>query len=281
MTDVMKKKKNKNWSHFLSLLKSALLHRPKSRKDLLDFIRREQSNDILDHESFSMIQGVFDVSELSVKDIMIPRSQMVYVKDTLGLEDILPIIIRSAHSRFPVVGDNLDDVKGILLAKDLLRYLSDKNKENFILDDILRSPVIIPEAKRLNILLKEFRDSKNHMAIIVDEYGGVSGLVTIEDVLEQIVGDIVDEHDYEDDLYIIPQGKTSFLVKSLTPVTDFNDYFDTRYNITEFDTIGGLVLSKFSHLPVRDESVQIDDLIFTVLRADKRRIHLLRVARSS
>ena len=273
----MQVKKIKNFSHFLSLLKSALLYRPKSRKDLLDFIRREQSNDILDHESFSMIQGVFDVSELSVKDIMIPRSQMVYIKDNLGLEDILPVIIRSAHSRFPVVGDSLDDVKGILLAKDLLRYLSDKNEEHFVLDDILRSPVIIPEAKRLNILLKEFRDSKNHMAIIVDEYGGVSGLVTIEDVLEQIVGDIVDEHDYEDDLYIIPQGKASFLVKSLTPVTDFNDYFDTKYNVTEFDTIGGLVLSKFSHLPVCDESVQIEDLTFTVLRADKRRIHLLRV----
>ena len=211
---------------------------------------------------------------------MIPRSQMVVVDEEHNVQDMLPTIIESAHSRFPVIGDSRDEVVGILLAKDLLRFLSDDNQEEFNIRDILRPAFIVPESKRLNILLNEFRNSRNHMAIIVDEYGGVSGLVTIEDVLEQIVGDISDEHDSEEDEYISYSEDDKYaLVKALTPIEDFNEYFEVALEENEFDTIGGLVTNHFGRVPKRNETAIIGSFKFEVISADSRRLHLLKVVR--
>ena len=200
---------------------------PKDRGELIELLREAQERNLFDSSAQAMIEGVLQVSELQVRDIMIPRSQMVVVDEEHNVQDMLPTIIESAHSRFPVIGDSRDEVVGVLLAKDLLRFLSENNQEEFNIRDILRPAFIVPESKRLNILLNEFRNSRNHMAIIVDEYGGVSGLVTIEDVLEQIVGDISDEHDSEEDEYISYSEDDKYaLVKALTPIEDFNEFFE-------------------------------------------------------
>ncbi len=264
----------KGWLERLSHL---LLGEPMDREQLIDLLRNAHQRELLDVDALSMIEGVMQVSEMRVRDIMIPRSQMVVVDSKLGIQSMLPLIIESAHSRFPVIGDSRDEVLGILLAKDLLRYFVSENDDEFVLEDILRPAVIVPESKRLNILLTEFRTSRNHMAIVVDEYGGVSGLVTIEDVLEQIVGDITDEHDIDEDAYIYKHSESRYSVKALTPIEDFNEYFASDYSNEEFDTIGGLVLSRFGHLPKRGEMVTIDRFRFEVLRADNRRIYLLRM----
>jgi hemolysin (HlyC) family protein len=202
---------------------------------------------------------------------------MAVVERDAALQDILPVVIESAHSRFPVIGENRDEVVGILLAKDLLAYYGQDNAKNFNVRDILRPAVFIPESKRLNVLLKEFRASRNHMAIVVDEYGGVAGLVTIEDVLEQIVGEIVDEHDIEEDAYIKKHNDNVYAVKALTPIEEFNHYFFANFSDDEFDTIGGLVMHRFGRLPRRGEVISIDRFRFKVLNADSRRIHLLQV----
>jgi magnesium and cobalt transporter len=224
-----------------------------------------------------MIEGVLEVSEMQARDIMIPRSQMVVVREDVSPDEFLPVIIDSAHSRFPVIGDNRDEVVGILLAKDLLSYYAKNHRENFDIRDILRPAVFIPESKRLNVLLKEFRANRNHMAIVVDEYGGIAGLVTIEDVLEQIVGEIEDEHDFEEDLYIVKHNDTRYTAKALTPIEDFNAEFNAEFSDEEFDTIGGLLISKFGHVPSRGEETTIGRFKFKVLRADSRRIHLLQI----
>jgi magnesium and cobalt transporter len=220
---------------------------------------------------------VLEVSEMQVRDIMVPRSQMVVVNRDDRPETILPVVIESGHSRFPVIGEDRDEVVGILLAKDLLRYFAEGGAEHFDIKEVLRPVVFIPESKRLNVLLKEFRVSHHHMAIVVDEYGGVSGLVTIEDVLEQIVGDIGDEYDVDDELDIRKEGECQFTVRAQTPIEDFNAYFGTQFSDDEFDTIGGLAINLLGRLPRRGETFTLGGLEFRVLRADRRRLETLRV----
>jgi len=255
----------------LERLSHFLLHEPEDREQLLTLLHGAYENSLMDADSLAMIEGVLQVSEMQVRDIMIPRSQMDVIDITDPPETFIPFVIETAHSRFPVIEDNKNDVIGILLAKDLLRYYAG---ENFEVRDMLRPVVFIPESKRLNILLKEFRSNRNHIAIVVDEYGGVAGMVTIEDVLEQIVGDIEDEYDYdEDEDNIIQQAEGQYRVKSLTEITDFNDIIGTTFSDEEFSTIGGLVVNQFGHLPKRGEEVTLNNLHIKVLRADSRRLH--------
>ena len=264
-------------SSWLERLSQALLIEPKDREQLTSLLRSAQQRNLLDADALSMIEGVLEVSEMQVRDIMIPRSQMVVVSQDSQPEEFLPVIIDSAHSRFPVIGDNRDEVIGILLAKDLLSYYARADRENFNIRDFVRPAVFIPESKRLNVLLKDFRANRNHMAIVVDEYGGIAGLVTIEDVLEQIVGEIEDEHDFEDDLYIVKHSDSRYTAKALTPIEDFNSEFNADFSDEEFDTIGGLLINKFGHVPKRGEETTIGRFKFKALRADSRRIHLVQV----
>jgi magnesium and cobalt transporter len=265
---------------WLERVTQALLGEPKDQDQLRALLRDAQRRELLDADALAMIEGVLEVTELRVRDIMVPRSQMTVVERDAALEQILPRVVESAHSRFPVIGDSRDEVVGILLAKDLLGYYLEDRARRFDVRDVLRPVAFIPESKRLNMLLKEFRSSRNHMAVVVDEYGGVAGLVTIEDVLEQIVGEIEDETDVEEDLYIQPQTAGQYLVRALTPIEEVNAFFGTAYSHEEFDTIGGLVMSGFGHLPKRGERVAIGDLQFRVVSADARRIHLLQVSRA-
>ncbi len=251
---------------------------PQNHEQIVQLLRNAEKNNILSKDILEMIEGAFQVSKIQVKNIMIPRSQMVVVREGATLQDMLPLIIDSAHSRFPVIGDSRDEVLGILLAKDLLRFFIEGKQEEFNLDDVLRPAVVVPESKRVNTLLNEFKDGRNHMAIVVDEYSSVSGLVTIEDVLEQIVGEITDEHDTEEDRYIFEHSKGHFGVKALTPIEDFNEFFSTQYSDSDFETFGGLVLSKFGHLPKKGEKIEFDNFQIEVLRADRRRLHLLNVS---
>lgn len=260
---------------WLDKLGQVLSGEPRNREQLVELLRDAEQRALLDADALAMIEGVMQVSEMQVRDIMIPRSQMVMVERDESLQEFLPEIIESAHSRFPVTGENRDDVIGILLAKDLLAYVAEAESRKFNIRDILRPAVFIPGSKRLNVLLKEFRASRNHMAIVVDEYGGIAGLVTIEDVLEQIVGEIIDEHDIDEDTYIKQMSDTRFTIKALTPIEDFNEHFSTNFDDSEFDTIGGLVLNEFKRLPRRGESTTIGSFRFKVLHADSRRIHLL------
>ena len=253
---------------------------PGSRDELLDLMRSMRDSDIIDGDTLGIIEGAICVSEMQVREILIPRSQMVSIRASDDPRDFLPTIIDCAHSRFPVLGDDPDEIIGILLAKDLLPLILDPARmERFAIKDHIRSAMVVPESKRLDSLLREFRISRNHMAIVVNEYGGVAGLVTIEDVLEQIVGEIEDEHDIDDDDYLIKDLEgDDFTVKAITPIDEFNEHFKTQYRDDEFDTIGGLVMQAFGHLPQREESVDMGNLRFTVLSADGRTIRLLRVA---
>ncbi|MDH4273813.1 MAG: CBS domain-containing protein [Gammaproteobacteria bacterium] len=262
---------------WLERISQALLIEPKDRAQLVELLRDAEGRNLLEADSLAMIEGVLQVSEMQVRDIMIPRTKMVVVHRDESPLHYLPILLETRHSRFPVIGDNRDEVVGILLAKDLLTYFAQDDKEGFDIRDVLRPAVFIPESKRLNVLLREFRLSRNHMAIVVDEYGGVSGLVTIEDVLEQIVGDIADEYDVDEDTNIMQHGSV-YTVKALTPVEDFNDYFSAHLSDEYYDTVGGLVTNAFGHLPKRGESVDIDLFRFKILRADNRRVHLLQVS---
>lgn len=267
----------KNW---LDKLLGAFSQEPRSRDELLDIIKDAAENKVVDAEALSIIQGALDVSSQQVREIMIPRSQMVVVSIQDSPKDFLPKIIESGHSRFPVVGESIDDIRGILLAKDLLPLVL-KGVDEFRLEDIIRPANIIPESKRLNILLREFRENRYHMAVVIDEYGGVSGVVTIEDILEEIVGDIEDETDEdEEDSFIRKVSDNDYVVKALTPIEDFNEYFDCEFSDEEFDTIGGLVMQSFGHLPGRDETTRLGEFRFRVLYADNRQIHLLRVSRA-
>ncbi len=259
-------------------ISQALLAEPKDREQLIFLLRDAQRRSLFDADALAMIEGVLQVSEMQVRDIMIPRSQMEVLSRDGEPADMLPVIIESGHSRFPVIGESRDEVVGILLAKDLLRYFSGNNDDSFSIREVLRPAVFIPESKRLNVLLKEFRANRNHIAIVVDEYGGVAGMVTIEDVLEQIVGEIEDEHDLDEDYYIRKHSDTHFTVKALTPIEDFNEYFETQYSDEEFDTIGGLLVHNFGHLPKRGETLTIDNFLFKVLRADNRRIHMFHLS---
>ncbi len=250
---------------------------PKDRDQLIQMLRDAQRRGLFDADAQGMIEGVLQVSEMQVRDIMIPRSQMVVVKRDASPEELLPLIVESGHSRFPVVGDSMDEVAGVLLAKDLLRYCTEQERATFSVREVLRPAVFIPESKRLNVLLREFRASRNHLAIVVDEYGGVAGMVTIEDVLEQIVGEIEDEHDIDEDSWIRKYSDINYTIKAVTPIEDFNEYFGTDFSDEEFDTIGGLVTHKLGRLPKRGESLILGNIAFQVLNADSRRIHMLKV----
>ena len=259
----------------LERLSHFLLREPEDREQLVELLHGAYENSLMASDSLAMIEGVLQVSEMQVRDIMIPRSQMDVIDITHPPETFIPHVIKTAHSRFPVIEDNKNDVIGILLAKDLLRYYAG---EDFEVRDMLRPAIFIPEAKRLNVLLKEFRSSRNHIAIVVDEYGGIAGMVTIEDVLEQIVGDIEDEYDYdEDEDNIIQNADGQFRVKALTEIADFNEIVGTDFSDEEFSTIGGLVVNKFGHLPKRNDEISFDGLHIKVLRADSRRLHSISV----
>ncbi|WP_434150815.1 HlyC/CorC family transporter [Methylocaldum gracile subsp. desertum] len=248
---------------------------PEDREDLLELLRAAQKRNLIELEALSMIEGVMQVSELKVRDIMIPRAQMVVVSQDAELETIFPLVAESAHSRYPVIGEDRTEVVGIFLVKDLLIHsLKDKTKR---VKEIMRPAQFVPESKRLNVLLKEFRTTRSHMAIVVDEYGAAAGLVTIEDVLEQIVGEIEDEHDFGEEEYIFRKNDREYTLKALTPIDEFNDYFYVDFNDDEFDTIGGLIVHQLGHVPKRGEKVEIDRFRFIVLRADSRRVHLLKL----
>ena len=259
----------------LERLSSLLLREPEDREQLITLLHSAFERRLLDAEALSMIEGVLQVSETQVRDVMIPRSQMDMLDVTESPGKFIPFVIETTHSRFPVFEDNRDNVIGILLAKDLLRFYAE---EEFDVREMLRPAVFVPEAKRLNVLLKEFRANRNHIAIVVDEYGGVSGLVTIEDVIEQIVGDIEDEYDFdetEDNILVDRSGR--YRVKAGTEIPDFNNYFNTRFSDEDYDTVGGLVVGHFGRLPKRGESISIEGFNFQVLRADSRKVHALLV----
>jgi magnesium and cobalt transporter len=275
-TDMNEDRSSNGHRSWLERIVQAFAHEPKSRQELLELLREAHENKVLDSEVLSIVEGAISVADLQVRDIMVPRSQIISVKANQTPQEFLPAVIEAAHSRYPVIGETPDDVLGVLLAKDLLPLIINGDKP-FDLKTILRPATFVPESKRLNVLLREFRTTHNHMAIVVDEYGGVAGLVTIEDVLEQIVGDIEDEHDVEEESFIKPLPSGDFIVKALTPVQAINDFFDTEYPDQDVDTVGGLVMSAFGHLPRRNEEVVIDEFRFRVLNADGRRIHLLRM----
>ncbi len=259
----------------LERLSSLLLREPEDREQLIELLHSAFERRLLDAEALSMIEGVLQVSETQVRDVMIPRSQLDMIDVAESPEKFIPFVIETAHSRFPVFEDNRDNVIGILLAKDLLRFYAE---EQFNVREMLRPAVFVPEAKRLNVLLKEFRANRNHIAIVVDEYGGVSGLVTIEDVIEQIVGDIEDEYDFdetEDNILVDRSGR--YRVKAVTEIPDFNNKFGSSFSDEDHDTVGGLVVGRFGRLPKRGESITIDGYAFQVLRADSRKIHSLLV----
>jgi len=261
-------------------IKRAITGEPLSRDEIQTFIQSEVE---LDAEERSMLSGVLEVSETQVREVMVPRSQMVVIDIEQDFDEMLGMIVASGHSRFPVIGEDRDEVLGILLAKDLLRYFGSEEAKDVSIRKLLRPAAVIPESKRLNALLKEFRASHNHMAIVVDEYGGVAGLLTIEDVLEEIVGEIDDEHDQEEAEFIRPDGdrngKPSFAVRALTRIEDFNEYFDSELVDEEYDTIGGLVMHVLGRLPRRGEKVVHGGFEFAVIRADRRRIDALQVQR--
>ena len=259
----------------LERLSSFLLREPEDRQQLIELLHSAFERRLLDAEALSMIEGVLQVSETQVRDVMLPRSQVDMIDVAESPEKFIPFVIEKAHSRFPVYEDNRDNVVGILLAKDLLRFYAE---EEFNVREMLRPAVFVPESKRLNVLLKEFRANRNHIAIVVDEYGGVSGLITIEDVIEQIVGDIEDEYDFdetEDNILVDRNGR--YRVKAITEVADFNNYFGTRFPDEDYDTVGGLVVARFGRLPKRGESTVVEGFSFQVLRADSRKIHSLLV----
>jgi magnesium and cobalt transporter len=262
----------------LERLSAFLIREPEDREELLTLLHGAFEHKLLDADALSIIEGALQVSEMTVRDIMIPRAQMDVVSIDDEPDQFIPFVMETRHSRFPVVGENKDDVVGILLAKELLNYYT--NPESFNLRDTLRPAVFVPESKRLNVLLRDFRANRNHIAIVVDEYGGVSGLVTIEDVLEQIVGDIEDEYDFDEaEDNIIPEANGRYRVKAQTEIADFNETLGAQFSDEEFHTIGGLVLQAFGRLPKRGESTTIDNFRFKVVRADSRRIYTLQVER--
>ncbi|EKD74911.1 MAG: hypothetical protein ACD_44C00296G0002 [uncultured bacterium] len=261
-------------NHWLERLSHAFLKEPKNRDELFQLLQEAQLRDVLDLSSLKMIEGVLHISELHVRDIMVPRAAMVIIEHNQTLEEILPIVIESGHSRFPVMGIHRDEVKGILLAKDLLKFQLNKELK---INSLLRPHFSVPESKRVDILLHEFRAKRSHMAIVLDEYASVSGLITIEDILEEIVGDIEDEYDVIEDENISRMGNNHFFIKGLTPIKDFNEYFKTQFDDNEFDTIGGLITRAFGHVPKKGEITSINNLKFKILQSDSRRIYSLRI----
>lgn len=268
--------KNSLVKKWIEKLRHLITHEPQNRQELVEILHHAESHHILDHESLRMMEGVLEVAKMKVRDVMIPRSQMITIESNCTFDQILPIAEENQHSRYPVIGESRDEILGILLIKDILPYF--KSPNDFVLSKMLRPAIFIPESKRLNVLLNDFRVNHNHMAIVVDEYGGISGLVTIEDVLEEIVGEIEDESDISEFNNLIKKiGDRQFTVKALTSIEDFNTHFNTQFSEEEFDTIGGLVMNRLGHLPKRGDSIVIDNLRFKILHADNRRIRLLKV----
>jgi magnesium and cobalt transporter len=261
---------------WLKRITKSMAGEPRDLPELIEDLREASNRGLFDGDALVMLEGVLAVADMQVRDIMVPRSQMVFVERNEPADRLIELVVESGHSRFPVIGEDRDQIVGILLAKDLLR-LHAAGDEEFEIREYMRPVVFVPESKRLNVLLKEFRRSHNHIAMVVDEYGGVCGLVTIEDVIEQIVGEIGDEHDVDDDQMIRKDGPREFTVRALTPIADFNRYFRREFSDAEYDTIGGLLMQEFGRLPRRGETAVIDRLEFRVLRADRRRIDLLRV----
>lgn len=253
-------------------LSRIFLDLPQNRDELSEVLQASEKRDLLDRDALSMIEGVMQVSEIQVRDIMVPRSHMIVLDEDTPYEEMLPVVINSGHSRFPVIGENRDEIVGVLLAKDLLRYVDIETRKSLDIKDVLRKAIFVPESKRLNVLLKEFRASRNHMAIVIDEYSGVAGLVTIEDVLEQIVGDIDDEHDVEDVGNIRRMGVNRYSVKALTPMAEFNSFFESSFDISESDTLAGMLMKFQGHMPKRGESITINNFLFKIMSADSRRI---------
>jgi magnesium and cobalt transporter len=259
---------------WLGKLTNVFSSEPKSRDELALILRAAYESKVIDHDALEIIEGALNVSDQQVREIMMPRSQMVVIKKEASLEDILKLVIESSHSRFPVIGESADDIIGILLAKELLPLILD-GRENFNLNNVVRPATIIPESKRLNVLLREFREQRYHMAIVVDEYGGIAGLVTIEDILEEIVGEIEDETDEEESAMIRPQQDGSYLIEALTPIDDFNEHFDVGISDDEFDTIGGIIVQAFGRMPKVDETVEVNGFTFRIAEGDNRQVKLL------
>ncbi len=254
---------------------------PATREDIVDFLREGRWNAVLDPDEIAMLQGVLEVAETQVRDVMVPRSQMVVLERDASQQEILKAIVESGHSRYPVIGEDRDDVVGVLLAKDILHHFVETPDQAFDLRKFIRPTIVIPESKRLNTLLKEFRINRNHLAIVVDEYGATAGLLTIEDVLEEIVGEIGDEYDAQEAEPIQKQDGNRFQVLALTRIEDFNQYFNSALNDEDYDTVGGLVMYELGRLPRRGESVSASGFRFKVLQADRRRLHTLEVTPDS
>ena len=250
---------------------------PTDTKSLLELLRNAEQDQLLDADALTIIEGALQVSSLQVRDIMIPRSQVVNVPAKLSPNEIIHLVTKASHSRFPVTGETVDDVMGILLAKDLLPLILNSQIEELDIKNIVRPATFVPENRRLNIMLKEFRETRQHMAIVIDEYGSVSGVVTIEDVLEQIVGEIEDEYDVDDESYITKFDDENHIVKAITPMDEFNEYFGTKFTDQEFTTVGGLVLQQIGHIPERGETINIGPFLITVLNSDSRQIKLIKV----
>ncbi|TLY87187.1 MAG: CBS domain-containing protein [Gammaproteobacteria bacterium] len=274
----MPKDLNSTGRWLMKRLTQGLAPELQDRKDLLAVLREAGERGLVDADALTMLEGVLEVADLQVRDIMVPRAQMVFVRRDEPAARILPVVVESGHSRFPVMDEDRDDIVGILLAKDLLRLTTASARERFDIREYMRPAVFVPESKRLNVLLKEFRRNRNHMAIVVDEYGGVSGLCTIEDVIEQIVGEIDDEFDVEDDQNIRRDAEAQFTVRGVTRIAEFNEYFGARLSEAEgVDTVAGLLMKQLGRLPRRGESASIGGFEFRVLRTDRRRIDALRV----
>ena len=255
--------------------------RAESKQQVLENLKHAEEDGIVARDAFDMMQRVMLVSDLKVRDIMIPRSNMIHVDKDDDLESCLDVMVESAHSRFPVVDNEKDQIIGILLAKDLLRFFDEDNKQKFNLRDLTRRVVFVPESKRVNVLLTDFRQNRNHMAVVVDEFGGVAGLVTIEDVLEQIVGDIEDEHDIEEEESMIRElDGGEIIIKAVLPMDEFNEHFKAYLDEESSDTVGGLISQTVGHVPQRGEKVEINEFVFEIIHADSRRVHLIRVSSS-
>ncbi|MCK5356134.1 MAG: CBS domain-containing protein [Methyloprofundus sp.] len=248
---------------------------PQDREDLLEILRDAEEKHLVDKYALKMLEGVLQVSERRARDVMVPRKKMIVLKRDATLEEIYSTVIEFGHSRFPVINEDKSEVVGVLLTKDLLAHALDR--KNIKVEELMRTVTVVPESKRLNVLLREFRENRSHMAIVVDEYGAVAGIVTIEDVLEQIVGEIEDEHDYADEEYITQRNEQEFIVQALTPLEVFNEYFSTNFDNEEFDTVGGFIVGRLEHMPKKGEKVEQGKFRFEVLRADGRCVHLLKL----
>ncbi len=273
----MSSKDGSTTGRWLRRITQQIAGEPQDREEIVQLLRETSDRGLIDSDALGMIEGVLDVADLQVRDIMVPRAQMVTVRRDDPPARILPVVVESGHSRFPVMDESRDDIVGILLAKDLLRLMTGEQPARFDIREYMRPALFVPESKRLNVLLKDFRRNRNHMAIVVDEYGGVSGLVTIEDVIEQIIGEIDDEFDVEDDQNIRREAERQFAVRGTTRLEEFNEYFGTHLAEEGVETLAGLVMQKLGRLPWRGETLNVDGLELRIVRADRRRIDLLRV----